>query len=233
MKFFCSFCKPNTATDSNNKPTTDLPPIAPQAVTTIHLTSSIYTTNSTINWDDPATKNLLYAKGKQDTNIENYEFLYDCYRMKNIVQNSTINSDEKDRMTRLLATELFPKHITDEVADLIVYYVTINNQPERVRCAINISGDLRSQFKELHKAIDEASHQTILSLYESAAEDIIKSLELPAKQARTGRSGLSFKLSINTNFFSQQSSSISSPSKRRERAVSDILWARTDNTNDI
>lgn len=233
MKFFCSFWKSNSPTDSNKKPSTDLPPIATQAAVTIHLTSSIYATNGTINWADPATKNLLYAKGKQDTNIENYVFLYDCYRMKNIVQNGTINSEEKDKLIRDLAIELFPKHITDDPADLIVYYVDINNQPERVRCAINISGNLRSQFKEIHKAIDEVSHQTILSLYESAAEDIIKSLELPAKQARTGRSGFSFKLSLNTNVFSQQSASIPSPSSKRGRVESDISWARTDNTTAI
>lgn len=119
-------------------------------IPSIHLTSAIYNSDGTIKWADDKTKNLLFSKGLQDTALENYVFLFDCYRMRTVIK--MINADcpptQKNTQTRALR-ELYLKHIVD-FSRLNEYSVELNGHNETIRCSINISGKLRTRLDQLN-----------------------------------------------------------------------------------
>lgn len=188
MNFSCTFwnCCPRKIPQVTTP--TELIPASPPIFPPVRLTSSIYTNDGAINWGNEQTKNLLFSKGLQDTALENYVFLFDCYRMRTLVQMSPAHCSptEKELQTRALAKELYLKHIV-AFSLLTEYSVAFNGHIETIRCAINISWNLKKQLDQLHENIDTTPIATIMNLYEQAVTEITEMLSLPPVPFRVSR----------------------------------------------
>ena len=171
MVFCCSFWRCGAKNDSGSSTPIELMPEAATGLPKIKLTSAIYNPDNSIKWSDEATKTLIFSKGLQDNSVENYVFLYDCYRMRTLFKSSEseMSHKEKDKQIRELATELYDKHILGTKE----YFVEIKGGRSPMRMAINISDVLKARIGQIHLQIEKKSTTDIMAVYEQAVDEII------------------------------------------------------------
>jgi hypothetical protein len=147
------------------------------------LTSAIYAPDGTINWADASVRDTVFNHGAETVALENYAFLYDVYKLRIVVNSSSIQDDKKVIAARAIAQQIFKKTILKSSENGLRGSLYVAGKKLDIFSEINISGSLYLKLKGLIENIEQKKSAEIMELFESAISEITPSLNLPRRRS--------------------------------------------------